>query len=447
MIITIDGPSGTGKSTVAKLVAEKLNLTFFDTGAMYRSATWHFLKNRVDLESEESVRAALDSFHYSCSKLNGEDHHFVDKEDVSQAIRTQEITAAVSAVSAHPQVRQAIWAIQKENAEKQSAVFEGRDMGSVVFPKAEVKVFLDADPKERAKRRLEELRKKWPEQAKQFDSNSMEEELNRRDKLDKTRKLAPLVCPKGALKIDTTSLSIGEVVDKIVEAYRVRSKKLFPACFKSRFMRPLYRMVLCFATGIFRLLYRHEVFGLEHYIKRAAIIAPNHTSFWDPPLVAISWPKEVHFLARESLFRNPLFGGFIRKLNSHPVSGDVGDVTVFKTIIQLLKEGKQLILFPEGGRTLGELGDIKPGTGMLVIRTGAAIIPTYIYGASKIWGKKRKFPKLSGKTAVVFGTPILAESFAHLGKKEAHLAISGQLRTSILNLKEWYEKGAEGTPP
>jgi cytidylate kinase len=447
MIITIDGPSGTGKSTVAKLVAEKLNLTFFDTGAMYRSVTWYFLKNGVDLEREESVRTALDFFHYSSSKVNGEDRHFVDKEDVSQVIRAQEITASVSAVSTYPLVREAIWAIQKESGEKQSAVFEGRDMGSTVFPKAELKVFLNADLKERGKRRLEELRKKWPEQAKQFDSQSMQEELNRRDNLDKTRTLAPLVCPKGALEIDTTSLTISEVVDQIVEAYRIRLKKLFPAYIKSKLMRPLYRMVLCVATGILRLLYRHEVFGLEHYVKRAAIIAPNHTSFWDPPLVAVSWPEEVHFLARESLFRNRLFGGFIRKLNTHPVSGDVGDITIFKTIIELLKGGKQLILFPEGERTQGELGDIKPGTGMLSMRTGAAVIPTYIDGASKIWGKKRKFPKLFGKTAVVFGKPILAESFVYLSKKEAHLAISNQLRTSILNLKQWYEKGAEGIPP
>lgn len=447
MIITIDGPSGTGKSTVAKKVAQELNLPFFDTGAMYRSVAWYFQQENINLENEESIKKALSLFNYSNIKTAGEDLHFVGETNVTEAIRNHEITAAVSSISAHPLVRQAVWAIQRKSGKKQSAVFEGRDMGSVVFPKAEVKIFLDATLDERAKRRLKELREKWPEQAEKFDIDSMKKELNNRDEFDSNRKLAPLTCPKNALRIDTTTLGIEDTVCQIVDYYKLRSKKLYPSWRKSKKMHPLYRIVIFVAEGIFRLLYRHEVFGLEHYVKQAAIIAPNHTSFWDPPLVAISWPEEVHFLAREGLFKNFLFGSFIKKLNSHPVRGDASDVKVFKTIIQLLKEGKQLILFPEGGRTDGNLGKIKPGIGMLVMKTDAAIIPTYVFGASKIWGKKQKLPKLFGKTAVIFGSAIFASSFKHLDRKDALKAITNQIQKAILELKKWYEAGAKGSPP
>jgi len=447
MIITIDGPSGTGKSTVAKRVAEKLGMTYFDTGAMYRAVTWLFLKNGIDLENPEQMAKHLETFEYLIRQIDDTSHYFVGEEDVTDIIRSKEVNAAVSAVAAKEIVRKKVWAIQRANAEKVSAVFEGRDMGSVVFPKAEVKIFLDANPEIRAKRRLDEMRKKWPIEAEGFDASKMEEELKRRDTYDSTRKLAPLKCPKGAVKIDTSDLTIDEVVNQIVAVQQKTIKELVPSWLHSKVMHPFYRFTLCVAWGVFRLLYRHQIYGLEHYIKRAAIIAPNHTSYWDPPLVAVSWPEEVHFLAREGLFRNPVFGAFIRKMNSHPVSGDVGDVSVFKTIIELLKEGKQLVLFPEGGRTEGELGEIKPGIGMLVMRSNAVIVPTYIHGASRIWGRKKKFPKLFGKTAVVFGTPIAWESFSHLEKKEAQIAIADALHTSILKLKEWYDSGQIGIPP
>src|SRR4029077_3846224 len=122
-----------------------------------------------------------------------------------------------------------------------------------------------------------------------------------------------------------------------------------------------------FAWIFFKLVYRHKVYGREHFYKGAAIIASNHSSYYDPPILAISWPEEVHFLAREGLFKNPLFGGLIRKLNSHPVSGDASDIKVFKLICSLLAEGKKIILFPEGKRgDTDALDTLKPGIAMLV---------------------------------------------------------------------------------
>jgi 1-acyl-sn-glycerol-3-phosphate acyltransferase len=213
-------------------------------------------------------------------------------------------------------------------------------------------------------------------------------------------------------------------------------------------MSLLYPIVLNATRFFFKCLYRHRVYGKEHFAPGGALLAGNHTSFLDPPIAAISSPEEVHFLARESLFKNPLFGAFIRKLNSHPVSGDASDIAVFKTITQLLKEGKKVVLFPEGTRSVDDrLGEIKPGIGMLVSRAQAFIIPMYIHGAFEIWGRKRKFPKLWGKTACVFGSPIYYKDFSHLDKRETNTAIAQKLFDSISALRKWYEDGAIGLPP
>jgi cytidylate kinase len=448
MIITIDGPSGTGKTTIAKQVAAHLKMTYFDTGAMYRAVTLGLLNEGIALSDERALEIFLDDFSFDIRTQEGKRHYFLKGVDITDEIRTQKVNQDVSEVSAHPKVRKAMWKMQREWGEKIGAIFEGRDMGSVVFPKADVKIFLDASPQVRAQRRLKELRDTMPNEAKKFDEASMKEELDRRDTYDSSRKLAPLKCPRGATKIDTSNLTIEEIVEQIAGLYREKTKRLYPSWVHSRSMKLFYRFILFVTWCFLTLFYRHKVYGLEHYVKRAAIIAPNHNSYLDPPIAAVSWPEEVHFLAKEDLFKPPIFGSGIRALNSHPVKGDVGDVSVFKTIISLLKEGKQIILFPEGGRMNGELGEIKPGLGMLLMRSKAAIVPTYIHGAHEIWGRIRKLPKLFGhRTACVFGSPILWESFAHLDKREAQEEIAKTLSDALHALKNWYDSGAKGTPP
>ncbi len=213
-------------------------------------------------------------------------------------------------------------------------------------------------------------------------------------------------------------------------------------------MNVLYWAVICATKFFFRCCFRHHVYGLESIYQGGAILAGNHTSFYDPPLVSASWPEPVHFLARESLFRNYLFGSFIRACNAHPVAGDVADISTFKIICQLLTEGKKVVLFPEGTRAANnELGVVKPGIGFLIARANAAIIPVYIHGAYTAWPRHRWFPKLWGKTACVFGTPIRWSEFAHLEKKQAYEAVAERLTQALSALKVWYDSGAQGTPP
>jgi 1-acyl-sn-glycerol-3-phosphate acyltransferase len=221
-----------------------------------------------------------------------------------------------------------------------------------------------------------------------------------------------------------------------------------PAWARNIPMSWLYRIVLFLAWCFFKILYRHKVYGREHFYSGAAIIAGNHSSYYDPPILAISWPEEVHFLAREGLFVNPFFGGFIRKLNAHPVSGEASDIGVFKLICSLLVQGKKVILFPEGKRgDTEQLDELKPGIALLVSRSNSAVIPAYIHGTFGIWNHFRKFPKLWGKTACVYGKPLLWSQFAHLDKRTAQKALTDQLGLSINALRQWYERGAKGTPP
>lgn len=213
-------------------------------------------------------------------------------------------------------------------------------------------------------------------------------------------------------------------------------------------MKFFYRIAHFWMKGFFHLFYRHQIFGEKHLPQGPCILAPNHASFLDPPLVGISCKEEVNFLARGSLFRNPFFKNIISQLNSYPVTGTGQDISSIKVILQLLKENKKVVIFPEGKRTSdGRLLPIKPGIGMLVSRSESPIVPVYIYGTFKIWPRKNIFPKLWGKTACVFGTPIRWEQFKDLPKKEAQEAVAGAITRSLIQLQAWYLAGAKGNPP
>jgi 1-acyl-sn-glycerol-3-phosphate acyltransferase len=213
-------------------------------------------------------------------------------------------------------------------------------------------------------------------------------------------------------------------------------------------MKLFYRLVKNTSKTIFNVLYRRKVYGIEHYYNKGAILAPNHTSFLDPPIVSVSWPNEVHFLATDYLFKIPIFGLIITALNSHPINRGVRDLSSIKKICSMLEKGYKVIIFPEGGRSKdGKMAPLKSGIAFIAIKSNTTIIPTYIHGTYEIWPSGKKIPKLWGKTAVVFGSPIHVSDFKVDDKKELQNQILERLDKSIRGLKEWYEKGAEGIPP
>lgn len=210
----------------------------------------------------------------------------------------------------------------------------------------------------------------------------------------------------------------------------------------------LYSAVKFFFKGWFKLFYRHATYGKEHYpISGGAIIAPNHASFWDPPVIGISSPGEVFFIARSTLF-GTILGPFIRALNTYPVKPSEQNLEALRLVTNLLEEGKKVVIFPEGHRTEdGHLGPFKSGVAMLALRAHCPIIPVYIHGTYTIWDRTHVFPRFFGKTACVFGTPISCEPYLALSKKEAQEALSHAVRDSIEALENWYNAGAIGNPP
>jgi cytidylate kinase len=217
MIITIDGPVATGKSAVAKKLAESIGYIFFDTGAMYRTLTYGILKHKINIHQSEQLQQFLDQFQFDIKIVHRERKYFFEEEDVTQKIRGTEVTSVVSEVSAIKAVRDKLVAIQRELADGVNAVFEGRDMGSVVFPDASLKIFLTGRDEVRAKRRFEEMKAKYPEESQNLTLEKCLEDLNQRDTYDSTRENSPLVQATDAYVIDTSDLTIDEVVFLILE--------------------------------------------------------------------------------------------------------------------------------------------------------------------------------------------------------------------------------------
>ncbi|AVQ99249.1 (d)CMP kinase [Oceanobacillus sp. M65] len=216
--IAIDGPAAAGKSTVAKIVAEKLSCVYIDTGAMYRALTLKAINNQVDLQNEEPLVGLLANTTIKLKQSATGQLVILDTEDVTEAIRSQDVTNNVSYVAMHPEIRREMVARQQALAAHTSVVMDGRDIGTHVLPNAEVKIFLIATVEERAKRRFEENTKKGYN----VDLEELKKEIEQRDLIDSQREAAPLIKAENAVEIDTTSLTIEQVADNILsEAYKV----------------------------------------------------------------------------------------------------------------------------------------------------------------------------------------------------------------------------------
>lgn len=211
--IAIDGPAGAGKSTVAKALAKRLNISYLDTGAMYRALTVKALRNRVNLENGPALAELAVKTNIELRPVAGGLNIFLDGEDVSEEIRTVEVTNNTFYIARAPEVREIMVKWQREIGEKQSVVAEGRDIGTVVFPNATKKFYLDADPNERAQRRIKELREK----GKTVDENELQRELLERDEKDFTRKVGPLKKADDAIVIDSSGLTAEQSAEKMME--------------------------------------------------------------------------------------------------------------------------------------------------------------------------------------------------------------------------------------
>lgn len=211
--VAIDGPAGVGKSTVSKLVAKKLGWHCLDTGALYRAIAVACQRAKIDINNITEVKALLKTIEIDVKFKDGLQHTYLNGEDVTKYLRTEEIDMLASVTSAYKEVRDSIIDLQRNLAKKENLVVEGRDITSNVLKDSKNKFYLDASPEERANRRYKERLARGEE----VDYQDILEDLIQRDKNDMTRKIAPLVCTSDSIRIDTTKLTIDQVVDKMLE--------------------------------------------------------------------------------------------------------------------------------------------------------------------------------------------------------------------------------------
>ncbi|MBR4262624.1 MAG: (d)CMP kinase [Bacilli bacterium] len=211
--IALDGPSATGKSTVAKNLSKRLNYIYIDTGAMYRAIGLFYIKNNIDYDIEENVLPHLDSLNVSLKYENGVQRIFLNDEDITDSIRTEEVSRAASVVSQYLLVREKLVSLQQEFAGRNNVIMDGRDIGTVVLPNATLKIYLTASVEERTRRRLKDYQEKGIE----MDFLDVKKELEERDYRDTHRENSPLKQADDAILLDTTELSVIEVENKIVE--------------------------------------------------------------------------------------------------------------------------------------------------------------------------------------------------------------------------------------
>lgn len=216
--IAIDGPAGAGKSTIAKKAASELGIIYVDTGALYRSVAYYCTAHGADMKKSEEIIALLPQIHPELKFIEGVQHVFVNGEDVSGKIRTPEISMAASAVSAIPEVRAFLFDLQRKIAAENSVIMDGRDIGTVVLPNADLKIFLTASPESRAERRYAELKEKQGENVPPYEQ--VLAEIIERDRNDSTRKTAPLKQAEDAVLCDTTTLSLDESVEAVMSLIR-----------------------------------------------------------------------------------------------------------------------------------------------------------------------------------------------------------------------------------
>lgn len=223
MVIAIDGYSSCGKSTVAKALAKCLNYVYIDSGAMYRGVTLYFIQNQIDYTQPKQVEQALADIHIEIHAENGENKYFLNEVDISMEIREMRVSELVSEVSAIKAVREAMVAQQKRMSADKDIVMDGRDIGSTVFPEAQIKIFMTADSQVRAERRFKELKKA----GKNVTMEEVFENIAYRDYQDTTRKESPLVRAEDAVILDTTSLNEQDQLDFVLNEVK---KIVNPTC-------------------------------------------------------------------------------------------------------------------------------------------------------------------------------------------------------------------------
>lgn len=401
--IAIDGPGGAGKSSVAKKISQQLGIIYVDTGALYRNIGLYMLESDIDPKDSEKVGNALCNVHLEMKFENGRQIILLNGIDRGDAIRTPEVSMAASAVSAIPSVRTFLLEMQRNTAKKNSVVMDGRDIGTVVLPNAEVKIFLTASPKARAKRRHAELLAK----GNNISFEQVYNEMVERDKNDSSRNIAPCVKAKDAVLVDNSKLTEDETVEKILKITKRKAKDT----------TPLYRVLKVIVSPIYRFLFNVHVKGKENIPSEGGVLlCANHIAAVDVISIGVVSPRQITCIAKKELFSIPILKGLIKALGAVKIDRGGADVGAIKASVGAIESGKVVTIFPQGHRCPSvnpASTPIKHGAGLIAYHAKCDVIPVCINI------KKAKY-SLFRKTEVIFGSTLKYEdlSFKNGGRDE-----------------------------
>jgi cytidylate kinase len=488
LVVALDGPGSSGKSSVGAAAALELGYRFCDTGLLYRAATWLAVRRGIAAADAEGLVALVPEIELAHDGDGRLWRVLVDGADVTSNVHGEEVDGLVSAVSSVPQLRAALLARQRAIASDRRVIMAGRDIGTVVLPDADLKIFIDASVEERARRRAEE-RGIDPDGP---DGQEILAALRRRDELDSTRAVAPLRAAADARHVISDGNRFEDTVAAVVaivraaEAERGLTAEHEPASAASaaspstapsasaelpaparpshrvapphdqpieRHVTPLIRAVALVARLLTQAVTRVRFEGAIDQIPREGpvIFAANHISNADPVILG-AWlvprlGRRLHWLAKKEMFGWPIIGWMAAHGGMHPVDRSTADVEALRLARRILDEGHPLFVFPEGTRSPdGRLQEAKDGVSMLALRTGAPIVPIGIAGSDRVWPKGRKLPRPGGRVTVMVGRPIrLADELPDGGKgRTAKGAATRLLMTRIAELLPSRHRGVYG---
>ena len=454
LVVALDGPGSSGKSSVGAAVAERMGLHFFDTGLLYRAVTWLAGQRNVQPTDTEALAALAPQVEIEPDERGHMARVLVDGQDVTDLVRTPEVDTRVSAYAAVPELRHALLERQRRIAANRGIVMAGRDIGTVVLPEADVKVFLDASAEERARRRADErgLAQADPKRAEILNA------LRARDAQDEGRAVAPLKPADGGVVIHTDGNSLEQTIDAVVAAIEKPGARggppaAIPAKAKepraprrprpttpvAGRLNPLIWSGALVARLIAHLFARVTIAGSLDHLPRTGplIIAANHASAGDPVFVGAFLTKAsgrpLNWLAKRELFDIPVLSWIAHHGGVHAVERGGADVEAFRIAARILEAGHVLAIFPEGTRSpTGALQRGVDGVSLLALRTGAPILPVGVGNSDAFWPKGRRLPKPRGDVTVVVGEPFRIHEALGVDEREARRLPKEQLTTAIM---------------
>lgn len=390
-IVGIDGPSGTGKGTVTKRLAKKYNLLNIDTGATYRCVTLEMLRKNIQLNDEEKIAKMLQEINIEMKNIDGNLHVFLDGEDVSEEIRGKEVSQNVSQVSSIKQIRLEMAKLQRKMAQGQDTIMEGRDICTVVFPTADIKIYLDANDEERAKRRYKQNQEKGIDMS----FEEVLENIRKRDKIDREKEYGALKVAPGAHVIDSTNMSIKQVekeISKLIDK-KLKDKKKEAKIYRIRPETPWKKFARAVVKGIlygfYKIVFRIEKINEENLpLDEQTIVCANHLNIWDAVGLVVSSKRRIIFIAKEDLFNNAFLSWIGHLFDVIPIKRGMRDMEAMKRCIKCLKNGQTIGLFPEGTRRGLEKGaKVQNGAAYMALKTGVKVVPVGISGSFKPFSK------------------------------------------------------------